>query len=266
MTISYNLLLKPPLGTPINKAHPLGPNGGLVGCWLFNEGGGSTVFDLSGNVASLTTFVGNVGWRIGKYGMGLDFPGVTNYVAGPQPPQLVDGGDITIVVHFNSDQGLSIDQFIVKFGCCGILIDSPTGLRWYPDTGGGSPATIACTITAGVDYHVAVTHTGTNSNLYLDAVNIQSVSSVALDPTDATYKTHFGSLTTTGTWDFDGILNYVMVWDRVLSSSEIAQLYQKPFCMFKDPTEIAILGGYITPPVGNVGIMTPNTGFWGPTF
>lgn len=39
---------KPPYGVKLNRQHPLAQ--GLVGCWLMNEGGGNTVFDLaSGN-------------------------------------------------------------------------------------------------------------------------------------------------------------------------------------------------------------------------
>ena len=38
---------KPMYGVLLNTRHPLAR--GLVGCWLFNEGGGNTVFDLSDN-------------------------------------------------------------------------------------------------------------------------------------------------------------------------------------------------------------------------
>jgi len=37
---------KPMYGVLLNPYHPLAR--GLVGCWLFNEGGGNSVFDLSG--------------------------------------------------------------------------------------------------------------------------------------------------------------------------------------------------------------------------
>ena len=38
--------IKPPLGWPINRAHPQAHR--LVGCWMMQEGGGLSAYDLSG--------------------------------------------------------------------------------------------------------------------------------------------------------------------------------------------------------------------------
>ena len=46
---------------------------GLVGCWLCNEGGGNTIFDLSGN-GNHGSFTGTV-WGTGRDGPALDFDG-----------------------------------------------------------------------------------------------------------------------------------------------------------------------------------------------
>jgi len=56
-----------------------------------------------------------------------------------------------------------------------------------------------------------------------------------------------------------------LIYNRILSASEIAQLYREPFCMFdRDPIELwtGAMGGGV-PPVGNAGIMTCNAGYWG---
>jgi len=42
-----NWTQKPRLGTPLNHSHPLA--GGLVGCWVMNEGSGTLVKDSSGH-------------------------------------------------------------------------------------------------------------------------------------------------------------------------------------------------------------------------
>src|SRR4051812_47040710 len=39
--------VKPPVGTQINWGHPLAKD--LVGCWLFNEGGGASFINLANN-------------------------------------------------------------------------------------------------------------------------------------------------------------------------------------------------------------------------
>ena len=83
-------LQKPPLGVGLDFTHPLAQ--GLVGCWLFNEGSGDKVNDLSGNgnvgtlqnMAFPSTVVS--GWNPGKDGPALAFnAGASNYVykAGP---------------------------------------------------------------------------------------------------------------------------------------------------------------------------------------
>jgi len=55
---------------------------GLVGCWTMQEGGGSTVYDLSGhgNHGTLTNMDPATDWVVGPYGRALDFDGSDDYV------------------------------------------------------------------------------------------------------------------------------------------------------------------------------------------
>jgi len=69
--------LKPTRGIRLNKSHPLAR--GLVGCWLFNEGSGGQVYDLSGNGGD-GTITGAV-WSAGKFGSALDFDGGTDVIS-----------------------------------------------------------------------------------------------------------------------------------------------------------------------------------------
>ena len=63
-------IIKPVLGTRLDSRHPLSQ--GLVGCWLFNEGAGTSVADLSGN-NKYGTLIGTAGWRPTEKGMALDW-------------------------------------------------------------------------------------------------------------------------------------------------------------------------------------------------
>ncbi|MFB0523909.1 MAG: hypothetical protein ACETVZ_00085, partial [Phycisphaerae bacterium] len=65
-------ILKPIRAIQLNKSHPFAR--GLIGYWIMNEGGGSKVFDLSGN-DNTGTFVGNTAWAAGKFGSCLSFDG-----------------------------------------------------------------------------------------------------------------------------------------------------------------------------------------------
>ena len=55
-----------------------------------------------------------------------------------------------------------------------------------------------------------------------------------------------------------------MIFNRILSPGEITRLYREPFCGFRWMSIEQLAAYYAV--VGNTGIMTPNTSYWGPTF
>jgi len=225
-----NVNVKPLPGMPfVNRTHPLAR--GLVGLWLFNEGSGNKVFDLSGNGNHLTTFVGSVGWAAGKYGPALNFPGVMNYVANSSATPAITT-DVTIVCSVVSDIGNNLDQGLVRVYDTFLKIGNYPSLRWYPDVDGGSPSDVPVVVTAGVTYQIAVTHSGIVSNLYKDGTLIDTSSSVALDVT-SDVGILIGAYNDIGIWDLDGRINYVYIYNRALSASEIALLKREPFCFMQ---------------------------------
>ena len=70
--------LKPTRGICLNRSHPL--SRGLVGLWLFNEGSGNKVFDLSGNGNTGTLQGTTPSWTSGKYGSAVLLPGTDEYI------------------------------------------------------------------------------------------------------------------------------------------------------------------------------------------
>ncbi len=75
---------KPPQGTPLIPKHP--HLDGLEAWWLFQEGGGDQVYDLSGNgnTGTLNNFAfpatTSSGWNPGKSGLALAYDGANDYV------------------------------------------------------------------------------------------------------------------------------------------------------------------------------------------
>ena len=63
---------KPPLGARLNTGHPL--TNGLIGCWLFNEGGGNRVYNYA--LQKSDPIVGTVDWE----GDGFNFGDTAKYV------------------------------------------------------------------------------------------------------------------------------------------------------------------------------------------
>ncbi|MFC1718185.1 LamG domain-containing protein [Candidatus Poribacteria bacterium] len=68
----------------------------LAGVWLFDEGSGNTVGDMSGN-SNDGELKGNPEWSEGQFGKALDFNGSSDYVEVPHSDSLSITGDITIV-------------------------------------------------------------------------------------------------------------------------------------------------------------------------
>ena len=219
---------KPSLfGMQINRLHLL--SYGLVGCWLFNEGSGGQVYDLSGN--GLTgTFISAVTWSPGKFGSALDFVGDADYISGAAPPGIVD--TITYIAWVKSDLGSSADQTVLRVLDTALNIDNVPGLRWYPDIDMG-PVTATYTFIAGIWYQVAVTQVGTAYVLYINGIQVGSGATNALDIVSG-YGVNIGNFNAAGgLWDLDGQIDHVIIYNRVLSVSEVAQLYQEPFRMFE---------------------------------
>lgn len=234
---------KPNLGFQVNGAHPLAPTAG----WLFNEGSGGQVFDLSGN--GLTgTFNGDITWKAGKFGPAPDFAGDTDYISAPTHPQIDGGiGPITYVVWFKSDLGGEAAQVILRVKDTMIRIYQ-NNFDWYPDI---DIAKISCayTFAAGVWYQLAVTQTGTSYTMYINGILVKSGATNALDLTSS-MDVIIGSYNDAGLWDLDGQVDIPIIYNLVLSPSELVLLYREPFCYMEPSWNWVLYGGLAAPSVG----------------
>jgi len=241
-------LQKPPLGAKLNWAHPL--TKGLVGCWLFNEGGGNKAYDLSGynnhGTLNAMAFPSTTlsGWNPGKDGVGLQFDGSSDYVDCGNDPSLNITNAITIEAWVKTTQTtrgqitakVSAWQFAKRESThkISIYLYGITPLRWE----GGDTE-----INDGVWHHIVATYDANgganNGNFYLDGV---------LD----------GQFTSTGNIDvnsnnlaignqifcahnFNGAIDEVRIYNRALNAEEIKQLYIAPYAMFEPATKYTII-------------------------
>ena len=250
--IPYNPLLKPPLGTPINKARAR--QLGLVSYWLMNENGGPTVLDLSGNGNHGT--LSGVTWTTGLYGPALNF-GVGNFFVNcGHNPSLDITGEVTIIVAFTgADTGANV-TLVGKEGKNTYWLNTYSDeLQFY--TGGKAAYSSAGLIADNVPVIVAVTRNNAEdlSKFYFNGVfdvssdaggNIGSYPAndlyFGIDPRDETGL------------EFVGMIDFVMLYNRALSASEIALLYREPFWLLKNSNEEAILGGYTAAPPAGIPI------------
>jgi len=251
--------LKPTRGIRLNKSHPLAR--GLVGCWLFNEGSGNKVFDLSGNNQT-GTLQADAHFEAGKYGSVIDFDGddyisvVTNRDIGNGSYAIVSriktGTDVTgstrVILGKRNTAGrypfeLEINNYIIN--------KTQLGVNRFDGTSSEKVLSGTDAI-ANKDYWVAGTWDGTNLKLYVDGILKNTVDASALGDSSNTDNYSIGAREKSGSeLHWDGKINYVYLYNRALSASEIALLYREPFCMFDRVWRPGLIGGQIVELAGS---------------
>jgi len=226
-----NVNVKPLPGMPfVNRTHPL--SRGLVGLWLFNEGTGNKVFDLSGNNHT-GTFIGTApSWNSGKYGSAVFLPGTDEYI--DCGSAIIPVNDFTIIA---SGKRNVTDAFFTivsqwKSGDAGRFDLGLSNNANYNNLkiyiGGALKAQSSAAILTE-QFHVAYTQDSSNAiKLYVNGK--QDGSGAGLNIQQAT-NTLIGSYSL-GEF-FNGLFDYVIIYNRALSASEIALLKREPFCFMQ---------------------------------
>lgn len=210
---------KPILGEQIDWSHPLAS--GLVGCWLMNEGSGSTVQDLSGNGKHGT--LGATTWAAGKFGSCLGF----------------DGGDTINITGFSlsgsytwsfwvcsTDTTANTDLFDCQTGRMIVLWRQSDMLTLYD----GNYRYFGSTPSSGWHHVVFVASATTlTCSCYMDGV--QSGITRTYTPVNIGGSVAIGSRYSGDDNYFNGLMSSCAIYNRALSASEIAQLYREPFGM-----------------------------------
>ncbi len=233
---------KPLLGTQLNWAHPL--NKGLVGYWLFNEGMGNKVNDLSmnGNVGTLMGMAfpstPASGWNPGKKGVGLNFDGVNDYVDCGNNASLNITTTITISAWINHNVAIDITSTILAkdgvldntraFQMVKYLNGKIRFILW--DSVGGAHALYSDNNSlSNIWYHVVGTYDGVTQKLYVNSI-LQSTSNT-MTGIKSVITTHviIGMFSTNYA---KGAIDDVRIYNRALSANEVMELYIDPYGSF----------------------------------
>ena len=225
---------KPPLGVQINWANSIAK--GLVVAWLFNECSGSKVYDLSNNQNTGTIY--NALWKPARFGSGLYFDGTGDYVQATLPSVFSASNPITAVI-FVKDLGSSIRGLL---NVQGTAVNADQILCVYFDPANNRLSTshaktdlysrFSGTITTSNWNHFVITHAGGNvrPTIYVNGVLNQATTGTSL----SIFGTNVIQVGKGVSAIYDGLsqVDHVYLYNRVLSASEIAQLYRETFCMF----------------------------------
>lgn len=234
----HTIVTQPPVGTSINKNHPLAK--GLVGCWLLNEGGGKKAIDssgmnqLEGVVSSSSVFT------VKQRGSCVSFPSGANSMVnlGTQPIFSTLTGNMTLSAWINtSTVGSGVRNITGVFGAgsSGTIFDINRTAGKLDGTWANTViATGSVVLSINTWYHVVMVRYGSTGSwtcdFYINGVLDNSTSGIATNPNAGTFGI-IGALASNSA-PFFGFINDVKMYNRALSASEIRQLYTSPYSMF----------------------------------
>jgi hypothetical protein len=239
--------LKPFRGARVNRTHPLAR--GLVGCWIFNEGTGNMVYDLSGygNHGTLTNMDPATDWVGGKHGWALDLDGSNDAISIQGSVAYISLIDRTSTIEIwmklatTSQDSVIAGQFsgdtIYKnsYGT-GFRYDNGDVVLMSESDNNKSALTVALTDTSAWHHLAGIVRT-TQGKLYLDGELVDSgdLNGGYVYPFNIGAGLYLGNLL-----NYSGFMGLVRVWHSALSAEEVAWLYREPYCMFEEPAPRSI--------------------------
>jgi len=247
---------KPPLGLQVNGANPFSDP---ISLWLFNEGSGGQVFDLSRN-GHTGTFQNTPTWIPGKYGSAIDFDSGDTITCGNNVDLTVP---FTIVTSFKSDDATQTYMLINTkktasdyYGVC--LYQNNTKIVVQYNDGGAAGLdarktfTSDDTISTGVWYHVvASVLSATEAVIVINGVSsTYVVSGTGGALVNGDYPCLIGQFNDDNLFYFVGQMGFMKVYDRGFSVAEATQLYREPFCMIEPSWNWVLYGGISVPAAG----------------
>lgn len=207
---------------------------GVIGYWRMEEnswnGTIGEIIDLSGNGNHGTAKNGATTAADGKLGRGSsDLDHTTpQYIqmADSQGLRLINGGTIAAWINPASAGEANNGRIIDKGGNhYGLVTQVDGSIRLA--IGGTFTDSSAGAITYGGGWqHVVVTFDSSGRKVYINGVEDTASGGVLTSlPADVTSIIRIGARATSATRGFDGFMDEVTIWDRVISSSEVAGLY-----------------------------------------
>lgn len=233
-----SLRVKPSLGARLS-GHPI--NQGLIARWMFNEGGGLNVYDLSGrnNTGVLTNMAfpatASSGWGVGNVGRCLLFDQTDDAVSinGATFPSI--GNTLTYscwAILRAQSQGYTLFAQNNVASAFQFGVQNTLNVRAFIN-GASIAATAGSVFALNAWVHFVYTRNGTGSGthaIYVNGRSIALVTDVATSYADTTTNKLIGMRTTSGNVEgWLGSIDNVSMWNRALSASEVWALYQQPF-------------------------------------
>ena len=243
-------LLKPTRALQIDSSHPLAR--GLTGCWLMNETTGEIIADCGPRRYNDSFHYSTTPpvWKPGKYGSALEFGSERCIDCGTGKFGWDISNEISVVALVNQSANQN-NIIFARSTCvrpCKLASYSSGRFKWLVYTD-GTDCIINSTSTYPIDgsefVHVVGTWRAGDGRLYVNGVQEadESSSSGSLSFVNDSQPVGIGGTYESGNYYYcwNGRIEYVFVYNRVLSTEEIRWLYRQPFAMFARPINPALI-------------------------
>lgn len=249
---------KPPIGTQLDRNHPL--TKGLIGCWIMNERAGRRLTDYSGYNKHGTLINMANPWRES----GLYFGGgaVYDYV---QLPSMLPKPPYTIIARVNPVtcgnayegnslvyQGTANNDLGTHF-----VIANASNYVSFKNEGGNVVGSNNYTVSLGVFQQLAATINAAGwATLYNNKTTLKTGSSGTNAPSNNPTYLGFWYNINGSTRFFNGLMDYVYIYNRDLSALEIESIYNNPYCFFEMQPDLYQYTSSMAAILANRGLFT----------
>ena len=220
---------KPRAGAVLNWAHPLARE--LLARYLFNEGAGTSLFNLIGSKHATLSMDPTNDWVGSIHGGALDFDGVDDF--GLSDVSVHGLVAATLIVWFRT--ATSQTAAIANFPNTGVISGFAVRLIGVDAILGAVGASVSDAAVGGTVvyndsrmHQIALTYDGVVSKLYFDGVLVGSTTTAAGTITAASNTLNLGRSGPGGT-SLTGQIDDVRAYRRALSAEEMAWLYTDPY-------------------------------------
>jgi len=208
----------------------------LIGLWLFDEGSGDTVADMSSN-ENTGELVESPAWVNGKFGSALEFDGADSYVNCGNDASLTATDAVTVMFWFRTDKAMNVfeDRQVVvgkHYLEYEVGIYPAGAIHTYTSNGADSyDEGINVSINGvlpdadwkvGTWYHVAWTLDGTTETVYVNGVLIGTFEKPNAGTKAGDHNLEIGRRTDGGL-PLTGAVDEVAIFSRALTLDEIAE-------------------------------------------
>ncbi len=204
--------------------------------WLrLNETSGTSATDSSGNGAN-GTLVNGPTWAAGQNGNGVNLDGTNDHVTLPSTGLANFTSGLTISLWAKVDNVTDYARFVdigvgqsnqnIWLGRVGTTTN--LGFKVYNGTAGGTQVTAAGAISTGTWQHFAVTQTSSGSVvIYKNGAQVATGSTTV--PVNVTRAANYlGRSNWSSNAYLDGMLDDVRIYNRTLTATEVALVYNNP--------------------------------------